>query len=242
MAMHFNTVYCFKYYHQSSQRHREWLFLGHSHPGTAGESRPCGFLRRTRTRRVCFESQGQWSTENVAGLGIQQIILSDFACSPAVNVRRHYLMFDRIPGTSVPWICFWQNGSCDVFMWEFEGAWLWFWFDFFLKQGLSGPQPCCLVYGLMASHWIYDLQPTGPHPAPYPGNGLGGNLSWWRGWWPAGPAMGSGVSEIWRMWIATDWNRWLPRIDLMGRYFTIPPLWGRSFLFAAKLQELLPTG
>ena len=23
-------------------------------------------------------------------------------------------MFDRIPGTSVPWICFWQNGSCDV--------------------------------------------------------------------------------------------------------------------------------
>ena len=112
----------------------------------------------------------------------------------------------------------------------------------FLNQGLSGPQPCCLVYGLMASHWIYDLQPTGPHPAPYPGNGLGGNLSWWRGWWLAGPAMGSGVSEIWRMWIDTDWNRWLPRIDLMGRYFTIPPLWGRSFLFAAKLQELLPTG
>ena len=112
----------------------------------------------------------------------------------------------------------------------------------FLNQGLSGPQPCCLVYGLMASHWIYDLQPTGPHPAPYPGNGLGGNLSWWRGWWPSGPAMGSGVSEIWRMWIATDWNRWLPRIDLMGRHFTIPPLWGRSFLFAAKLQELLPTG
>lgn len=112
MAMHFNTVYCFKYYHQGSQRHREWLFLGHFHPGTAGELRPCGFLRRTRTRRVRFESQGQWSTEDVAGVGIQRVILSDFACSPAVNVRRHYLMFDRIPGTSVPW----QNGLLDVFV------------------------------------------------------------------------------------------------------------------------------
>ena len=85
MAMHFNTVYCFKYYHQGSQRHREWLFLGHFHPGTAGELRPCGFLRRTRTRRVRFESQGQWSTEDVAGVGIQRVILSDFACSPAVS-------------------------------------------------------------------------------------------------------------------------------------------------------------
>ena len=116
MAMHFNTVYCFKYYHQGSQRHREWLFLGHFHPGTAGELRPCGFLRRARTRRVRFESQGQWSTEDVAGVGIQRVILSDFACSPAVNVRRHNLMLDRIPGTSVPWICFWQNGLFDVFV------------------------------------------------------------------------------------------------------------------------------
>ena len=48
---------------------------------------------------------------------------------------------------------------------------------FLFYQGLSGPQLCCLVHGLMASHWIYDLQPTGSHPAPHPGSGLGGSLS-----------------------------------------------------------------
>ena len=195
---HSVLLHCFKYYHQGSQRHREWLFLGHFHPGTAGELRPCGFLRRTRTVRVRFESQ--WSSaEDVAGVGIQRVILSDFACSPAVNVRRHYLMFDRIPGTSVPWICFWQNGLFDVFVWEFEGAWfmvlIW---HFCFTKAFQGHNRVAWYMGSwqVIGSMTYDLQPTGPHPASHPGSGLGGSLSWWRGWWPAGPAMGSGVMVV----------------------------------------------
>ena len=240
-ALH--TVYCFKYYHQGSQRHREWLFLGTSPWHCRGTPTLCflsvhglaGCVLRARASGL----QKMWQVWASSESSCQTLLAACSQCAKA-----HLSLIGSLAPQSLDlFLAKWFIRCLCVRIWGsmvhgFDLAFLFY-------QGLSWPQPCCLVHGLMASHWIYDLQPTGPIQnrilevgwvAVYPDEEDDDQLPC-NGKWCDGSHCQLCMEDVVCHWL----ELMIACIDLMGRYLTISPLWGKSF-FCSQAAESLPTG